>query len=191
MKKKTKKKTKKKAKKSTASATAVDYKAERRKLLSARTPEKYIEKTLDSKLSRGLRAKITKEWLDKTSYTIEDIQYARNRHPYWKKKKSVGSQERQNKRLEKFNFRAPNAANLVWTNEKLQEFLSLNSKMVDHELAKHFETTLPAVNHIRRKIKIVEKILEAKRKKPTAKQMIPLLKRAEKNLKNMLTELVG
>lgn len=144
--------------------TESEYKAEKKKLFSAKTPDKYIDKTIQSRLSRGMRAKITREWLEKTGYTIEDIQYARNRHPYWKKKKSKGSSERQVERLKKFDFREKGAANLIWTDEMLKDFLSKNSSMSDHELAKYFQTTLPAINHIRRKIKLSERILTATKK---------------------------
>lgn len=92
-------------------------------------------------------------------------------------------------RLKKFDFREKGAANLIWTDEMLKDFLSKNSSMSDHELAKYFQTTLPAINHIRRKIKLSERILTATKKKVSVKSIIPLIKRAEKGLKAELLEL--
>ncbi|HMX34329.1 MAG TPA: hypothetical protein PKC66_18985, partial [Leptospiraceae bacterium] len=79
--------------------------SERAKLLSAKTPEQYIALSINSKLPPGKKATITSEWLAKTNYTYEDISYARNRDPYWRKKKSLGSKQRNLKRISEFNYK--------------------------------------------------------------------------------------
>ena len=58
-----------------------------KKLLSKKTPEAYIDFTVKNKFSKGEKQRATRIWLDKTGYSIDDINRARNRHPYWKDRK--------------------------------------------------------------------------------------------------------
>jgi AraC-like DNA-binding protein len=47
-----------------------------------------------------------------------------------------------------------------WTDEVLFEFLELNDKYIDRELAKHFRSSIPAIQSIRRRINLGKKILK-------------------------------
>jgi len=102
-----------------------------------------------------------------TEYTVKDLEYARNRHPYWKKVKQKGSVERNQLRREKYNFydRKKYGSKKLWTDEDLKEFLRLNDEKKDWELAKHFERSIPSIQFIRRKIQLALKIAKLDNKK--------------------------
>lgn len=166
----------------------MDYNKEKKKLLSAKTPEKYIELSHQSAIEGRSKSIITREWMDKTGYTIEDINSARNRHPYWKKLKARGSYERTVKRLKEHDYR-DSTTKLRWNREMISHFYDLNKKgMADFELAKEFSTTLPSVNHIRRKLMYSRRILEAEGGKTTKAKILDLSLHAEKALIQRLKE---
>lgn len=160
-----------------------DLDSEAKKLLSAKTPEQYISKSLESKINRGMRGKITKQWIEKTGFTNEDLLSAKNKHPYWKEKKGKGSLERQIERQKKYDFRKDADKRVTWDTKKIEIFLDLNNESTDYELAKKFKTTLPAINHIRRKIKYANKLIELNNIKITKNILIEYILRAEKILK--------
>lgn len=162
---------------------------EKKKLLASKTPEEYIERSLKSKLGSGQKGSVTSEWLKITKYSFEDLQRARNRNPYWKKLKGKGSYERNAKRLEKFNFKVSDEPKKVWTDSDLALLYDMNKKKKDWELAEHFQTSLPAINHIRRKIKLAKMIFEKKAEKATKKKIINLIKKNEKYLRTELKSL--
>ena len=177
-------KAKKAVKKSPASSSRVE--AEKKKLLSAKTPEHYIQRSLASKLSRGEKGTITREWLEKTGHTHEDILFARNRNPYWKKQKGKGSYERTLNRIKKLNFAGKKATRRrAWTEAEIGKFYELNDQMADWQLAQRFKTTLPAVNHIRRKFKLSRTLLEQQKKPVNKAGVLKLCQHDEKTLRNM------
>lgn len=133
-------------------------------ILDSRTPGEYIEASLKSRLNPAAKARLAKEWMEKTGYTRDDILYARNRHPYWRKKKMEGSVERTRRRLEAHNYSS--GQNLPWTRARVEEFLSLNGKdresryeRKDWQLAEHFGSSIPSIQYMRRKCRKVELIL--------------------------------
>jgi hypothetical protein len=133
-------------------------------ILSANNPAEYIEASLKSRLSPAAKAKLAKAWMGKTGYSREDILYARNRHPYWRKKKMEGSVERTRRRLAAHDYSTGNAR--PWTRKRVEEFLSLNSKgkdgryeRKDWQLAEHFEASIPSIQYMRRKCRKVEDLL--------------------------------
>ena len=77
---------------------------EMKKLLIRKTPESYIDFSVKSTLTPAEKRKVTRIWLKKSGFSIEDINYARNRHPHWKKIKMKGSSERTKNRMEKYDF---------------------------------------------------------------------------------------
>ena len=174
----------KKAKKSGSGSAKSE--AEKKKLLSAKNPDQYIQRSLDSKLSRGEKGSLTREWLEKTGYTHEDILYARNRNPYWKKQKGRGSYERTLKRIKKLNFGGKSTGRKVWSDADLGRFYELNDKMADWQLAQKFKTSLPAVNHIRRKFKLAKALLEKQRKTVNKGAGVKLSRTDEKVLRTTL-----
>ncbi len=161
---------------------------ERKKLLSAKTPEQYIERSLKSKLKPGQKGSITLEWLKKTGFTGEEIQKARNRNAHWRTLKGRGSYERNQKRLKKFNFSAKknSTAKREWTEKDLEKLYDMNKNMADWELAKYFKTSIPSINHLRRKFRLAEDILLANREKPNKKKILKYANKAEKVLRKEL-----
>ena len=102
--------------------------------------------------------------MERTGYAREDILYARNRHPYWRKKKMEGSVERTRRRLEAHNYSG--GRSIPWSRERVEEFLSLNGKgrdgryeRKDWELAEHFGSSIPSIQYMRRKCRKVEDLL--------------------------------
>ncbi|EMN10918.1 LB099 family protein [Leptospira interrogans] len=167
------------------------YEKEKRKLLSASTPEQYIELSIKSKLTGPKKSSITSEWLTSTGYTIDDIKYARNRHPFWRKKRNQGSYERNSKRLEQHNYYRSDQK-IVWDKTKLAKFFDLNSKgLTDHELAKNFRTSIPAVNHIRRKFRFASELLRLDKQKPAKDGILKLCTHSESVLKRLIREKEG
>lgn len=165
-----------------------DFEKEKKKLLQAKTPEKYIELSHKSPIKGPRKSIITREWIQKTGFTIEDIQYARNRHPHWKQMKANGSYERTRNRINNYDF--SEGKKITWTKDLLEKFYDLNNKgYFDHELAKEFETTLPSVNHIRRKINFAKRILELEGKGINKKKIVDLCRSAEQILKNKIRDL--
>jgi hypothetical protein len=133
-------------------------------ILDSRNPDEYIEASLKSRLSPAAKARLARQWMEKTGYTREDILYARNRHPYWRKKKMEGSVERTRKRLEAHNYSTGETR--PWTKERVEEFISLNGKdkagryiWKDWQLAEHFGASIPSIQYMRRKCHKVEALL--------------------------------
>lgn len=149
-------------------------------LLKCKTPAEYIDKCIKSSLSRYEKAVVTTEWKKITGYTIDDIKYARHRHPYWKKKKHKGARERNMKRYKEYDFSDPDFF-IIWTDELLEQFVLKNKKQSgiyinkDHELAKHFRTTIPSIQYLRRKYNKALKVLNEDNIKPTEKRIIKLM----------------
>jgi hypothetical protein len=133
-------------------------------ILQSGTPEEYVANCLKSNLSPSEKAKLAREWMEKTGYDKNDILYARNRNPYWKKKKMEGSSERTQRRLELHDYSGNET--ILWTSERLQEFLDLNKKDLagryinkDWEIAQHFGTSIPSIQYLRRKYLRVRELL--------------------------------
>lgn len=149
-------------------------------LMKCKTPEEYIDKSIKSSIPRGKKASVTREWCRLNGYTIEDIKYARHRHPYWKKKKQQGYKERNIERFNKYDFSNPEYF-IVWDDELISEFVQMNKKVKgiylqkDRELAEHFKTTIPSIQYLRRKYCKALKILEADNLNPTDKRITKLI----------------
>ncbi len=138
-----------------------------KKLYDSKNPKEYIENSVKSKLPAGKKAQITKQWLEKSGYTIKDIQQARSKHPYWQKKKSQGSAERNKARMEKNNY--SNGKTIAWDKALLKQFITLNKKdksgkyvNTDVEIAKTLKTTIPSIQYLRRKHRLVTSLINKK-----------------------------
>jgi hypothetical protein len=139
-------------------------------ILESGTPDEYVANSLKSNLSPSAKAKLAREWMERTGYDTSDILYARNRNPYWKKKKMEGSSERTQKRLELHDYSSNES--ISWTTDRLQEFLDLNKKDTagryinkDWEIAQHFGTSIPSIQYLRRKYLRVREILGPRTRK--------------------------
>jgi hypothetical protein len=142
-------------------------------------------------LTPGRKAYITRLWLEKKKYSIEDIKRARNRHPYWKKKKMEGSSERNELRRQEHDYRGNGS--LEWDEKTVKEFINMNKKdkkgnyvHKDFELAQHFNTTIPSIQHYRRKYNMAMNILEKKKQSVTVKRVFELIQNSEQRLRNIL-----
>ncbi len=150
-------------------------------ILASKTPEDYIDRSLKAKLTPAAKAKLARIWMESTGYSKDDILRARNRHPYWKKKKMEGSAERTKKRLAAHDYSGGSA--VQWDERLVSEFLGLNKKgpdgryaYKDWQLAEHFGATIPSIQYMRRKYSKASKLLGSQA--PRSK-MIEYLLRAE------------
>lgn len=167
-----------------------------KEVLAAKTPEDYIERTLNSEIPRGRKTVLCKQWKEKTGYSTDDIQYARNRHPYWKQKKMKGWKERNQKRWDEHNYRGSKPQRGVsFDTERINQFYDLNKKKRDGsytyrdwEIAREMEITIPAVQHWRRKQTLVYKLLDVLGKKHTKNTVLKYMQRHENGLRKELQE---
>lgn len=164
---------------------------EEQKLFNSKTPHEYIDNSLKVKLSPGRKAHITKLWLEKKkNYSIEDIQYARNRHPYWKSRKMQGSYERNEQRRMEHDYSSN--LKLDWDRDAVMEFIAMNKKdergryeHKDFELAKHFRTSIPSIQHYRRKYNMAMVLMEREGLKPTGKRIYDYINQSESILRRL------
>jgi hypothetical protein len=150
-------------------------------ILESKTPQDYIDRSLKARLSPAAKAKLARIWMESTGYSKEDILRARNRHPYWKKKKMEGSAERTKKRLAEHDYSGGSA--VQWDDRLVSEFLGLNKKgpdgryeYKDWQLAEHFGATIPSIQYMRRKLSKVGELLGGKAPRP---KVVEYLLRAE------------
>ncbi len=174
-------------KKNKKEATPEKMSEEMKKLLQKKTADAYVDFAVKSSLSPAEKRFVTRQWLEKTGFTIEDINYARNRHPYWKKIKMKGASERTKSRMVKYDFSKGN--HKKWGKEELQEFIDLNNKFADFELAEKFQCSIPAIQGVRRLYNLASRILELEGKNKTKAAMHKLMLINEKALRNMYREM--
>jgi hypothetical protein len=150
-------------------------------VLEAKTPEEYIDRSLKAKLSPAAKAHLARTWMESTGYSKEDILRARNRHPYWKRKKMEGSAERTRRRLAAHDYSG--GASVNWNRALVTEFLGLNGKdsfgryeLKDWQLAERFGATIPSIQYMRRKLRKVRDILGMR---SSSEKVVDYLLRAE------------
>ena len=156
---------------------------EMKNLLQKKTVEAYVDYSIKSKLTPAEKRFVTRKWLDKTGKTIADINYTRNRHPYWKKVKMNGAEERRKTRMEKYDY--SKGQHKKWKKEELLNFIDLNPKHPDFELAKIFKCSIPSIQGVRRLYNLAAKILEFEGKKKAKPAMHKLMLINEKALREM------
>lgn len=165
-----------------------------KKLLNSNNPDQYIDLSVKLNISRGRKAYLSRIWQENTGYNVDDIMYARNRHPYWKEKKQKNHKERTQRRLKEHNY-SP-GLRIEWTDELIEKFLEMNRKkkngryeIEDRILAKEFKTTIPGIQHMRRKMNYVQRILQYENKKITKKRVMDLIRQSEGILYRMNRDL--
>jgi hypothetical protein len=133
-------------------------------ILESKTPADYIDRSLKARLPPAAKAKLARHWMEATGYSKEDILRARNRHPYWKRKKMEGSAERTKRRLAAHDY--SEGSSVRWDQALVTEFLGLNRKgsdgryeQKDWQLAERFGATIPSIQYMRRKLSKVEALL--------------------------------
>ena len=137
--------------------------------------EEYVDKLIYAKLPRSEKLKIGKQFVKQTGISRAEITRARNRHPYYKKLKNANINARLKKRNSRFS-----GVHKRWTEKELRLFILLTPDLTDSELSEQFERSIPSVNAIRRKLKIIERINNPD------KNIIGLLNKNESELKRIL-----
>jgi hypothetical protein len=150
-------------------------------ILESKTPEDYIDRSLKARLTPAAKAKLARRWMEATGYSKEDILRARNRHPYWKRKKMEGSADRTRKRLAAHDYSG--GAQVQWDAALVGQFLGLNRKGTDGryehkdwQLAERFGATIPSIQYMRRKLSKVESLLGPR---ASSSKVVQYLLRAE------------
>ena len=111
-----------------------------------------------------------------------------DRHPYWKLKKHVGHKERYARRnkLHRYFESSGRKSFKRYTDEELLEFIKMNKvdkegnyPIPDRDIAKHFGTSIPSVQYLRRKLNCSLTILKKGDKTYTEKMILNLIKDSE------------
>jgi hypothetical protein len=159
-------------------------------VLSAKTPDEYVDLCVKAKLSPRAKARLAKEWMKQTGFVVESIVKARNRHPYWKAKKQENSAERTKIRMSVHNY--SDGRDVDWSDERVAEFLEKNKKdkdgnyvYRDWQLAEHFKATIPSIQYMRRKLIRLQRVsgegtLNRNKLVESMKRSEVVLKKAEK-----------
>ncbi len=154
-------------------------------LVSSSDPAEYIDLSLTLPLTAYEKSLAAREWMKKTGFTLKDIQYARNRHPYWKKRKCAGAGIRSRRRNAQFSKNTKTRL----TEKEIIEFVNLNKKdkngnylKKDFELARHFKLSIYGVQHLRRKLNKIHRIFDLMKVKPEKKIIFEYMGYSEKRL---------
>jgi len=171
-----------------------DFTKEEKAVLRTKTPKSYVDKSIKNSIPGSRKASLTREWLKKNDFTIEDIQKARAENPILKAERVAGSRDRNDRRSEIHNYSKSNP--VEWTKDMIMEFVDLNKKnkqgyylTKDWELAKHFKCSIPAVQHLRRKYNMSLKVIDAKFGKVTKKRLVDHMLLGEKALRKLVKKI--
>jgi len=163
----------------------IRYNKVEEKILSAATAEEYIDLTLKSQLSAGRKGSLCREWRKRSGRSIKDVMEARNKHPYWKKKKVEKSLERTKDRIKAHDY--SKGKPVIWTKDLVTKFIEMNKiapngkyENADSKLAEYFKTTLPSIQYMRRKNRAALSLLGAKSSKD---KLLEVMLRAEMVIK--------
>lgn len=151
-------------------------------LLSASTPDEWVERCLKSRLTHGRKTALSRKWCKETGYTSLDIAKARNKNKMHQKRRSLGYQERNKKRWELHNYKDPHQhRERAWPIKKVYKFIELNAQKgssylhPDHQIARTLHTTIPSVQYWRRKHNLCKYIMKHSKQF----KLISLLRRSE------------
>lgn len=169
---------------------------EEKKLYNAKTPKEYINISVEfkDKISKGRKRMICIEWLkNHPEYSIDNIKYERNKHPYWKDKKHSNSRDNALHRSQIHDYRIRDYQE--WKIDEIKKFIKMNKKVEDKyiytdvDLAKEFKRSIYSTQYMRRKYNKAYKILLAESKKISKKNLLNLMVQTEKILKKKLDSL--
>ena len=158
------------------------------KLVNSVDSVEYIDRSLELPLSAYEKSLAARDWMKKTGFTIRDIQYARNRHPYWKKRKCAGAGVRSRRRNAEFCKKTKTRL----SDKEIVEFVTMNKKddngqylKKDYELARHFHLSIYGVQHLRRKLNKIHRIFNLMKVKPEKKIIFEYMGYSEKRLHSL------
>jgi len=156
-----------------------------KRLVESRNPEEYIDRSLNLPLTPYEKSLAAREWMKRSGFTLKDIQYARNRHPYWKKRKCAGAGVRSRRRNSEYCTHTKTRL----SGREIIDFIDLNRKdskgnyiRKDYELARHFRISIYGVQHLRRKLNKIRRIFELMKVKPEKKIIYEYMGYSEKRL---------
>lgn len=171
-------------------------KADEERILSARTPEEYVDRMIGVELSQGEKQRLSRRWQKQTGYTATDIAHARNRHPYWRKRKAEGNLERTKRRLRLYDVQRPYHPFSLADEDLLTTFLAMNKRdregryrHKDFEIAQTLNIKLTSVQCLRRKYNLITRIVALKDIKGSAANYRRYMKFGEKRLRDLTREL--
>ena len=170
--------------------------SDEKKVMSARTPEEYVDLMIGVKLTQGEKQRLSRLWQKQTGYSAADIAHARNRHPYWRKRKAEGNLERTKRRLKFYDVERPYHPFSLADEDLLGTFLSMNKrskdgryKFKDYEIAQSLNVKLTSVQCLRRKYNLINRIVAIKEIKPSAANYRRYMRFGEKRLRDLAREL--
>lgn len=158
------------------------------KLLASKNPAEYIDNSFLSMLPSGQIHKFTSQWLKENNFTLDDLEYARSHHYYWRLKKMEHCDVRNKNRNKKHSYGKP--GRMSKNEEFIAQFISLNGKRKngtykyrDWEIAKDMGLTIYGVQHLRRKYNLVAKIYEKQSKQMNKRGAVQMMKNSEGTLR--------
>lgn len=168
-----------------------------KQILNSKTPHEYVDRLLNSDLTRGEKISLSREWQKISGFTGEDIRAAREKHPYYMEQKREGSSIRIAERIKEHNYSTTKSTRTKeYTKDEINTFLDFNKKdkrgryeYRDWQVAKEMQTTIPAIQHWRRKYNLIIKIAEKEGSKPTKAYIKKMMKNHEKGLRKMYKEM--
>ena len=171
-------------------------KPDEKKVMAAETPEEYVDRMIDVTLSQGEKQRLSRVWQKRTGYSAADIAHARNRHPYWRKRKAEGNLERTKRRLKAYDVQRPYHPFSLADEDLLNTFLTMNKRSrdgryqnKDYEIARKLNIKLTSVQCLRRKYNLITRIVAMKNIKPSAANYRRYMKFGEKRLRDLSREL--
>jgi hypothetical protein len=171
-------------------------KPDEKKVMSAKTPEEYVDRMIGVDLSQGEKQRLSRLWQKQTGYSAAEIAHARNRHPYWRKRKAEGNLERTKRRLKAYDVQRPYHPFSLAEDDLLNTFLTMNKRgrdgryqHKDYEIAQKLNIKLTSVQCLRRKYNLITRIVALKNIKPSAANYRRYMKFGEKRLRDLSREL--
>lgn len=165
-----------------------------KKLVSSKTPDKFVDRLLKSDLKEDEKKRVTQQWLEATGYKSKDITSAKKEHSHWKERLTMNRNEKTKQRFieNDFSIKEDGKRSRRWTEDDLKLFLKLNEDHTDRELAQKLQRSIPSIQGIRRRYNLGKKILFASnQKKANEKRWLYFVSTDEKKLRKDLEEALG
>lgn len=165
-----------------------------KKIISSKTPEKFVDRLLKSNLDENEKKRVTKQWLEATGYKNKDITTAKKEHSHWKERLSMDRNEKTKQRFVEndFSIKAEGKRSRRWLEDDLKLFLKLNEDHTDRELAQKLQRSIPSIQGIRRRYNLGKKIIHASNEKRVSeKRWLYFVSTDEKKLRKDLEEALG
>lgn len=124
-------------------------------LLAANDVSRFVELMLSAPLNRREKVKLTIFWRRRHDVTQQQIIHARNRITYYRTLKNKNAAKKLAAYNEQYNYADRRTR---WTEAKLKKFLELNNTHKAREIARILSCSIPAIQSLRRKLKLIDRI---------------------------------